>query len=224
MYYDTYDLFVALSYAAAATKELKVGTGICLLIERDPITTAKEVASLDKLSGGRLLFGIGGGWNAEEMENHGTPFKERWHVLRERVLAMKEIWGKEKAEFHGKHVDFDPIFSNPKPAQKHVPVHIGGAAPWALRRCVEYCDGWMPIGMRDSVVEHIPELHRLAKEKGRDPKSIEVSVYYAPGDEDLLRNYKAAGVTRAIFGLPSEPPDVVLPMLDRYAELMRTIG
>ena len=225
MYYDTYDLFVALSYAAAATKKLKIGSGICLLIERDPITTAKEVASLDKLSNGRFLFGIGGGWNAEEMENHGTPFKERWHVLRERVLAMKEIWAKEKGEYHGKYADFDPIFSNPKPKQKpHPPIHIGGAAPWALRRCVDYCDGWMPIGMRDSVVEHIPELHRLAKEKGRDPKSIEVSVYYAPGDEDVLRDYQKAGVARALFGLPSEPRDVVLPMLDRYAELMRTVG
>jgi len=225
MYYDSYDLFVALSFAAAATTKIKIGAGICLVIERDPITTAKEVASLDRLSGGRLLFGIGGGWNAEEMANHGTAFERRWKVLRERIEAMKEIWQNERAEYHGEFVDFEPIFSWPKPLQKpHPPIIIGGAAPWALKRAARYCDGWIPIGMRDDVIAQIPELHRLAKEAGRDPASIEVSVCFAPPDEESLGRYRDAGVKRVAFGLPSEKREVVLPMLDRFVELMRAVG
>jgi len=138
-YYDTYDLFIALSMAAAATKNLKVGSGICLVIQHDPIVLAKKIATIDQLSGGRFIFGIGGGWNAEEMRNHGTDFKQRWRVLRERIEAMKKIWTEEKAEYHGKFVDFDPIFSWPKPLQKpHPPILIGGAAPWAIHRAVRY--------------------------------------------------------------------------------------
>jgi len=221
MYYDTYDLFVALSFAAAATTKIKIASGICLLIERDPITTAKEVASIDKLSDGRFLFGIGGGWNVEEMANHGTAFDTRWKVLRERLEAMKVIWREEKAEYHGEFVDFDPIYSWPKPTQKpHPPIHIGGAAPWALRRCVRYADGWMPIGMRDEVTDHIPTLRRMAKEAGRKPESIEVSVYYAPADADAIKRYADAGVARAIFGIPSEASrDAALTMLDNYARI-----
>ena len=225
MYYDTYDLFVALSFAAAATEKIKIGSGVCLLIERDPITTAKEVASIDRLSKGRFLFGIGGGWNAEEMANHGTRFDRRWKVLRERTEAMKQIWTEERAEYHGEFVDFDPIFSRPKPVQKpHPPIHIGGAAPWALRRAVKYCDGWMPIGMRDSVIEHIPELRRLEKRAGRKPGSIDVSIYYAPPDDDTLKSYRDNGVRRALFGLPSEGRDDVLPILDLCAEKAGKIG
>src|SRR5215813_13126558 len=140
-YWHTHDPFVALAVAAAVTKKLKVATGICLLVERDPITTAKEVASLDMLSGGRFIFGIGGGWNAEEMENHGTSYKLRWRTLRERVLAMKEIWTKDEAEFHGEFVNFDPIWSFPKPMQKpHPPILMGGDGPTTFDRVVEFCD------------------------------------------------------------------------------------
>src|SRR5215468_5702378 len=151
-YWHTNDPFVALATAAAVTLTLKVATGICLLIQRDPITTAKEVASLDFLSNGRFLFGIGGGWNAEEMENHGTAFKTRWSLLGERVLAMKEIWTKEEAEYHGRFVNFDPIWSYPKPVQKpHPPVLMGGYGPTTFDRVIRFCDGWLPLGYRMNV-------------------------------------------------------------------------
>src|SRR5574341_2546920 len=148
-YWHTLDPFVSLSAAAMATTRLKLGTGICLIVERYPITTAKEVASYDVLSNGRFLFGIGGGGNAEERENHGTGFKKRWRVLRERVLAMKEIWTKDEAEFHGECVNFDPIWAHPKPVQKpHPPVLMGGDGPRTFDRVIEFCDGWMPLGYR----------------------------------------------------------------------------
>jgi probable F420-dependent oxidoreductase len=142
-YSHTFDPFISLMAAAAATKRLKIGTGICLIIERDTITTAKEVASLDQLSGGRFLFGIGAGWNADEMENHGTEYKSRYKRMREQVLAMKEIWTKDEAQFHGQHVKFDPIWSWPKPAQRpHPPVLLGGESGHTLQRVVDFCDGW----------------------------------------------------------------------------------
>src|SRR5882724_3682654 len=153
-YWHTHDLFVALAMATAVTTTLKVGSGICLLVERDPITTAKEVASLDFLSRGRVLFGIGGGWNAEEMEDHGTDFKQRWRVLRERVLAMKRIWTEDEAAFEGDFVRFEPLWSWPKPVQKpHPPILLGGHGPRALARVVDYCDGWLPISVRAGDLE-----------------------------------------------------------------------
>src|ERR1051325_167201 len=172
-YWHSYDPFVALTAAAMATTKLRVATGICLIIERDPITTAKEVASLDMLSGGRCIFGIGGGWNAEEMANHGTDFKKRWRILRERVLAMKEIWTKDEAEFHGEFVNFDKVWSYPKPLQNPPPpILMGGYGPTTFDRVIEYCDGWLPIGMMSgNLVEKITELKRHAAEAGRDPNS-----------------------------------------------------
>ena len=144
-YWHTYDPFVALTAAAMATTRLKLAMGICLVIERDPIIMAKEVASVDRLSNGRFIFGIGGGWNVEEMENHGTNFRRRWRLLRERILAMKEIWTKEEAEFHGEYVNFDKIWCHPKPVQKpHPPIIMGGNGPTTLDRVVELCDGWIP--------------------------------------------------------------------------------
>src|SRR5262247_535531 len=171
-YWHTHDLFVALMAAAAATKTIKLGSGICLVIERDPILMAKEVASVDQLSNGRLLFGIGGGWNAEEMEHHGTPFKKRWKVLRERIEAMKEIWANEAAEYHGEFVNFDPIWSHPKPVQKpHPPIVLGTLSAKGLNRVVNYCDGWIPVG---GTVKDLPatirELHGLAQQAGRRPQ------------------------------------------------------
>jgi probable F420-dependent oxidoreductase len=225
-YWHTLDPFVALGVAGAVTTRLKLGTGICLLIERDPITTAKEVASLDLLSRGRVLFGIGAGWNAEEMEDHGTVFKTRWRLLRERVLAMKRIWSEDEPAFEGELVKFPPLWSWPKPAQKpHPPVLLGGHGRRALERVVDYCDGWLPIAVRaGDLATEIAALKQLAAEKGRDPKSITISVYGAPADADELARLRAAGVTRAIFGLPPAGADKVLPLLDRYATLVRGLG
>jgi probable F420-dependent oxidoreductase len=225
-YWHTYDLFVALSTAAAATTRLRVGSGICLLVERDPIITAKEVASLDFLSRGRVLFGIGGGWNAEEMEDHGTDFRTRWKLLRERVLAMKKIWTEDEASFEGELVRFPPLWSWPKPVQRpHPPILLGGHGPRALARVVDYCDGWMPISVRaGDLAAGIVELRRLAQEKGRDPRTISVSVYGAQMDVETLPRLQDAGVERAIFALPSAGADTVLPLLDRGAGLMRTLG
>ena len=149
MYWHTYDPFVALTAAAAVTTNLKLGTGICLMIERDPITTAKEVASLDLISNGRFIFGIGGGWNAEEMQDHGTNYRRRWRILRENILAMKAIWTEDEPEFHGQYVNFDKCWAWPKPAQKpHPPILMGGDGPTTFDRVLEYCDGWMPISGR----------------------------------------------------------------------------
>src|SRR2546428_3857475 len=172
-YWHTHALFVALATAAAVTTSLKVGSGICLLVERDPITTAKEVASLDFLSRGRVLFGIGGGWNAEGMEDHGTDFKQRWRVLRERVLAMKRICSEDAASIAGAFSRFPPLWSWPKPVQKpHPPILLGGHGPRALARVVDYCDGWLPISVRAGDLEAgVAELPRLAGAKGRDPRS-----------------------------------------------------
>lgn len=224
-YWHTHDLFVALATAAAVTTRLKVGSGICLVVERDPITTAKEVASVDFLSRGRMLFGIGGGWNAEEMEDHGTDFRQRWKVLRERVQAMKRIWTEDEASFDGDTVKFPPLWSWPKPVQKpHPPVLLGGHGPKALARVVAYCDGWLPIGVRAGDLEaSIDELRRLAREKGRDPDTISVSVYGAPMDGDTLKRLRDVGVGRMIFALPSAEADKILSLLDRGMQAVHTV-
>ena len=222
-YSHTHDPFVSLMAAAAATRRLKVGTGICLIIERDTIVTAKEVASLDFLSNGRFLFGIGGGWNADEMENHGTVFATRFKRLREQVLAMKEIWTKDEAQFHGQFVNFDPIWSWPKPAQTpHPPVLLGGETSHTLQRVVDICDGWFPRGRAgDRVLTGLAELRERAARAGRDMKTISTSVFGAPTDEATIERFGAAGVTRAILRLPPEGRDTVLPLLDQWAKLIR---
>jgi len=219
-YWHTYDPFPALTAAAIATKKLRVATGICLIIQRDPIVTAKEVASLDMLSGGRFIFGIGGGWNAEEMENHGTNFKKRWRVLRERVLAMKEIWTKEEAEFHGEFVNFDKIWSYPKPVQKpHPPILMGGDGPTTFNRVIEFSNGWLPLGYRKiDITQKIRDLRRQAEAAGRDPKSISITVFGA--NPQTLDELRKAGVERAVFMLPAAQRDTVLPLLDKYASLI----
>jgi probable F420-dependent oxidoreductase len=227
MYYDAMDPFVALAAAAQATETLKVATGICLVIQRDPIQTAKEVASLDVLSGGRFLFGVGGGWNREEMVNHGTPFEGRWKLLRERIEAMKAIWTQERAEYHGERVSFDPIFANPKPRQKpHPPIHVGGAFPGGMRRAIRYGDGWIPIAGRgdDDPVEHLPAFRRAALDAGRDPDALEVTVYACPPDADLVQRYRDAGIHRVVFGLPPADRETVLGGLDRLAALAGALG
>ena len=222
-YWHTYDPFVALTAAAGATSTIKLGTGICLMIERDPIVTAKEIASLDMISRGRFIFGIGGGWNAEEMADHGTNFKRRWRVLRENILAMKEIWTQEEAEFHGKFVNFDKIWAYPKPVQKpHPPIIMGGDGPTTFDRVVEYCDGWMPISGRSSqspsLREKIAMLKRQAEEAGRDPESISITIFGTRPTAESVERMEADGVDRVIFSLPSVEKDQVLPIIDECAK------
>lgn len=221
-YWHTHDLFVSLMAAAAATTTIKLGSGICLVIERDPIVLAKEVASVDQLSGGRFLFGIGGGWNAEEMAHHGTPFQRRWKVLRERVEAMKHIWTEEAAEYHGEFVNFDPIWSYPKPQQKpHPPVLLGTLSPQGLQRVVRYCDGWIPgLLPPHELAEAMRTLRSLAEQAGRNPQDLPVSIFGLSVDEAVLRHYQELGVERAVLAVPSEARDKVLPVLDQYAALI----
>jgi probable F420-dependent oxidoreductase len=220
-YWHSYDPFVALTMAAAVTSKIKLGTGICLVIERDPIVTAKEVASLDHLSGGRFLFGIGGGWNQEEMENHGTNFKSRWKVLRERVLAMKAIWTQEEATYRGEYANFEKIWSYPKPAQKpHPPILMGGDGATTFDRVLEFGDGWMPVaGRMGDFAQKIATLQQRAKAAGRAP--IPVTAFMPKPDRAVLDPIEAAGVERVVLGLPSDTADKVLPILDRYTQLMR---
>lgn len=222
-YWHPYDPFVGLMAAAAVTERLRIATGICLLIERDPITTAKEVATLDRLSNGRFIFGIGGGWNAEEMENHGTVYKTRWRLLRERVLAMKEIWTKDEAEFHGEFVNFDKIWASPKPVQQpHPPIIMGGDGPTTFDRVIEYCDGWLPISFTGSkMAERIAELKQRAAAAGRDPNTIGVTVSAVKPERAIVEELARAGAERVNFFLPAAGRETVLPLLDQYATLLR---
>ncbi len=225
MYYDTFDPFVALASAASVTTRIKLATGICLVVQRDPIHTAKEVASLDQLSKGRVLFGVGAGWNAEEMEDHGTDFKRRFKLMRERIEAMQAIWTQDEAEYHGEFVNFDPTFAWPKPFQKpHPPIHVGGGYPGAAKRAIRYGNGWMPIFGRDDITQHLPEFRKMAEESGRDPASLEVSIFGCTPNPEPLEKFRDAGVTRCVFGLPPADREKVLPLLDQYAELKSQIG
>ena len=224
-YWHTYDPFVALTAAAGATTNLKLGTGICLMMERDPITTAKEVASLDMISNGRFIFGIGGGWNAEEMANHGTQYRRRWRVLRENILDMKAIWTQEEAEFYGRYVSFDKIWSYPKPVQKpHPPIVMGGDGPTTFDRVVEYCDGWMPISGRPAqgpgLGEKIATLKRRVEDAGRDPDSITISSFNTRPLPETVQRMESDGVDRVVFMLPSAERDVVVPLVDEWAKLI----
>ena len=221
-YYDVMDPFISLTMAAAATTTLLLGTGVCLLNQRDTIQTAKLVASLDQVSGGRFLFGIGVGWNREEMENHGTDFDTRAKLVRERVEAMKQIWTESKAEYHGDFVDFEPIMAWPKPVQKpHPPILVGGAYPQGARRALRYGNGWIPIAGRAPLEASLTAFHALAAEVGRDPATVPISTFGAPEDLDTLRRYRDLGVSRVVVTLDSEKADGILPVLDRWAALIR---
>ncbi len=219
-YWRTHDQFVALSAVAATTSTLKIGTGICLLAQRDPIWTAKEVASLDRISNGRFIFGIGYGWNVEEYEEHGHVFSERRARTREAILAMKELWTQEEASFDGEHVSFSPSWSWPKPVQNpHPPVILGGSVgPKTAAHIAEFCDGWMPIGA--SNFKGFDHIERACGERGRDPKSLHLGVFRARPDAESLDALAEQGAQRALLELPQGGPDEVLAALDAYAPLL----
>jgi probable F420-dependent oxidoreductase len=222
-YSHTHDPFVALSFAAAATRTLKVGTGICLVPQHDPIATAKAVASLDMLSGGRVMFAMGAGWNAEEMENHGTRYDTRFKVLRERALAMKALWTHEEAEFHGEYVNFDKVWQYPKPVQRpHPPIFLGGETDHTIARVVEFCDGWFPRTRGGFDPQSaVTRLRTAAQKAGRDPASLSISVFGAPADAAQLATYREAGITRALLEVPDRGRDDVLRILDKITPLVK---
>jgi probable F420-dependent oxidoreductase len=223
-YSHTYDPFVAAGMAASVTERLKVGTGICLVIERDPIVTAKEVATLDRLSRGRVLFGVGAGWNREEMRNHGTDPARRFSVMRERIEAMKAIWTEDEAEYHGEHVDFDPIWCWPKPAQKpHPPVIVGGTGEKVLDRVLTFGDEWMPNRVRspEQLGTRIADLERRAEEAGRE--RIPVTVFGAKPEAEFVERLAVAGVSRCVFYLPPVEPSKVERALDERTKLFDAV-
>ena len=227
-YYDAMDPFVTLSAAAAATKTLKFGTGVCLVIQRDTIQTAKLVASIDQVSAGRFLFGIGGGWNQDEMEDHGTVYTSRFKKMREQIEAMKEIWTKPKPEYHGDIVDFPPMMAWPKPVQQpHPPVIVGGAFPHAARRAVRYGNGWAPIAGRapyGDIADYLPPFKQMLEEAGRTLADVPLTLMGGNEDVDLLKRYRDMGVDRWVAMLPAEGADKTLPALDRWAGIMRQVN
>ncbi|MDP6184525.1 MAG: LLM class F420-dependent oxidoreductase [Gammaproteobacteria bacterium] len=222
-YKRTHDPFVALAACAAVTERITLATGICLVTERDPITLAKEVASLDMISNGRLLLGIGAGWNADEMENHGTRFESRWRVLRERIMAMKTIWREDEPEFHGEFVDFDPMWSYPKPVQNGgPPIWIGANSRWVPDRVADYADGWMPINGRPGGGT-IEMLKSACEKHGRDFSEITLGLFMAPTDEAEANARISEGYTDMIFAVAAEERDSVLVNLDRIADFATKI-
>jgi probable F420-dependent oxidoreductase len=214
-YAHTYDLFVAMTAAVVATTRLRVGSGICLIIERDPIVTAKEVASIDHLSGGRVEFGVGAGWNREEMANHGTDPGRRFGLMRERVEAMKAIWTQDEASYHGEQVAFERIWSWPKPAQHpHPPVLIGGNGPRVIDRVLRYGDGWLPQHRHGTALDRIEELRSRADDAGRG--HLPVVIFGVPAEADVLAQYEEAGFDRAVHWLPSAGRGPVERALERF--------
>ncbi len=220
-YYHDSDPFISLMAAAMVTRNLRLGTGISLITEHDPIVLGKTVATLDMLSNGRVILGVGAGWNEEEMSNHGTPPKRRWKVLRERVEAMRLMWEQEKPEYHGEFVNFDPIHFYPKPIQKPLPVLVGAHGYKGLRRVVRYANGWMPVeaAVRD-VKKEISNLRNLAEQNGRAPDSFDVTMTLARADPKSLDAHREAGVNRVLLSLPVGGADVVVPKLDALARLI----
>jgi probable F420-dependent oxidoreductase len=228
MYYDVGDPFVSLAMAAQATRDILLGTSICLVVQRDPIQLAKQVATLDAFSGGRFLFGVGGGWNPLEMGNHGTDYAQRLAIMDERIEAMKCIWAEDKAEYHGEHVDFAPIYAWPKPAQKpHPPIHVAVNAPKGLGRVVRQGDGWFPLmqeGDPNSIIDHLPALRQQLADAGRAADSVEVSVYLCPPEKDTVSRFRDAGIDRVIFLLEPMAEAAALSQLDERSELMAACG
>jgi probable F420-dependent oxidoreductase len=216
-YYRALDPFVTLTAAAEHTSTLRLGFGILLLAQRDPITTAKAIASLDHVSGGRVEVGLGAGWNVPEIENHGTPFGQRFGVMRERAEAMKAIWTQDEASYQGRHVSFEHIMSWPKPVQQpHPPLWIGGTGEKVIDRVLRYGDGWFP-NQRDRLADRIAELRRRGAEAGRD--HVPVTYFGAPSDPPVLRELEDAEVDRVLFMLPSVAGGELERALDDAAAL-----
>ena len=221
-YAHTHDPFVGLAFAAAVTRKLIVGTGICLVPQHEPIVTAKAIASLDQLSGGRFVFGIGGGWNVDEMENHGATYDTRFKMMREYVLAMKALWTEDEASYHGEFVKFDPVWSWPKPAQKpHPPILLGGETDYTLRRVVDYCDGWFPRPRGFDPVQGVDRLRRMADSRKRDFSTLTINVFGAPNDAKVLASYQKAGIQDALLAIPDLGRDEILRHLDTIAPLVK---
>ena len=227
-YYDVMDPFVTLTAAAMATTHLKLGTGVCLVQQRDPIQTAKLVASIDQISRGRFLFGIGIGWNQDEMENHGVVFESRAKLAREKIEAMKAIWTQPRAEYHGEFVNFDPMMAWPKPVQKpYPPIIVGGAFPQGARRALRYGDGWIPLSGRAAygdIAEILPRFRQMASEAGRDLETVPLSMFAVPEEVETMKRYAGFGISRVVVSLASEPAETTLPILDRWAEIIRQVN
>lgn len=219
-YYDTVDPFVALGKAAGVTKTLKLATGVCLIPERSPLLLAKEVATIDLISRGRFLFGIGAGWLKEETEIMGGDFEHRWTQTKESVLAMKELWVKTRSEYHGKYYNFPPVYSFPRPVQRpHPPIILGGSAPRVIERVVGWGDGWIPTqATPERIREGREKIEHLAKAAGRDPGTIEISAFWQPPDRDLIRRFEQAGAARVVIPVNSVPEKEALAQLDSIAK------
>ncbi|PXY33033.1 LLM class F420-dependent oxidoreductase [Prauserella sp. PE36] len=222
IYYRTLDPFVALAGAATVTKNLLLGTGVALLPQRDVLHTANEVASLDLLSGGRFVFGVGVGWNREEMRNHGTDPRTRGRLMDEQLQALKALWTRERAEFHGEFVDFDPVYAWPKPVQRpHPPVYIGGESPAALARLVAHGDGWLPRA--ETTPEEIRRVRKWLAEQGRPDVPVTMFAIGRRASADLA-GWADAGVDRVTFYLPTKPEDETLRRLDEFTALTERHG
>jgi probable F420-dependent oxidoreductase len=214
------DPFVAMTAAATVTTRLRVGTGILLAAQHEPIVTAKAAATLDHLAGGRLSLGIGFGWNEDEMADHGVEYGNRRSHAREHMLAMRRLWEDDVATFDGEHVSLPPTWSWPKPVQRPLPVLLGGSAgPKLFDHIAEYGQGWIPIGGR-GIREAVPRLRQRMAEAGRDPDALEITPFGSVPDHGKLDHFDSVGVTEVVFDLPSAPQDVVLPLLDEFAELV----
>ena len=223
-YAHTHDPFIALTAAAVATERIKLGTAICLVPEHDPINLAKETASLDMISGGRLVLGIGAGWNKEEMGDHGVDFTNRWKVTREHILAVRQLWTKEEAEYHGDFVDIDPTWCYPKPVQDGgIPVLLGAVSDWTAERVIDYCDGWLPNARfgRERIRQVQEEIRAAADRAGRSFDDLERTIFWPAAEEEELTYYFDQGFDRAVFALPAGPPGEVLPLLDAQAKLLQ---
>ncbi len=217
------DPLVSMMAAAGATSRIRIGSGVCLLIEHDPIVVAKAIATLDQLSGGRILFGVGGGWNREEMANHGTHFEDRWRILRERIAAIKTIWAEDEASYHGQFVNFERIWCYPKPVQRpHPPVLLGAVSGAGLQRVVDYCDGWLLVDPRGGALQRAQEELRVRAEKaGRDPAGIPITVFLALAmTSELLDEYAQAGVARVVQFLPPDTTAEAMQVMDASATLI----
>jgi probable F420-dependent oxidoreductase len=220
IYWEAYEPLTYLAQVAAVTENLQIGTGVLLVAQHHPIALAKRIASLDSLSNGRLLLGVGGGWLAEEMRNHGFEFKDRWAILREHILAMKACWTEKDAQFHGKFVNFDPVWVEPKPSRRGgPPILIGATSSWALKRIAEYADGWYPIVMPNFDAQ-LAELKQHVEARGRSMSEIDITVVHQPADKAALAALRDKGVNRVVLSLPTVGRDEALKVLDAYAPIL----